>query len=156
MPNCENKLELISFGHKYLHEKELPGRLKELKEKIDELLDYYEPDLVAVERPVSFFNGDTTVSLISYYGLVIGAAVSRGIEVIECRPTTVKKFITGHGNADKLEVAEEMQKRFGIMLHLPQYTKRDHKLVDYLYDESDATGLAYYAYNKKKEGIKNE
>lgn len=64
-------------------------------------------------------------------GVVRLALYESGISVIDVPPTTLKKFVTGRGNARKEEVVLEVYKRWGVSC-----TK---------HDEADAYGLAQFA-----------
>jgi len=69
-------------------------------------------------------------------GITRVAAYKRGITFIEVPPTTLKKFATGKGNADKIQIAFAMNKGYGI--DFSGYTKSDNLF--------DAYALARFAY----------
>lgn len=54
-----------------------------------------------------------------------------GLDYIEVPPTSMKKFVTGNGNATKESVSIFLGRNYGITLQQP--------------DEADAAGLALYA-----------
>lgn len=50
------------------------------------------------------------------YGALLRESLSQRFDVREVPPTTIKKFATGKGNADKMAVAVAITKRWGLTL----------------------------------------
>jgi Holliday junction resolvasome RuvABC endonuclease subunit len=128
---------------------------KSFDDKSFELLQYYKPDLLCVEKPNDRTNGLTTMVLIGYYTTLLKHAFSLNIEELELHPTSVKKVVTGNGFADKRMVAEKLSIIHSIpfeSIAIPVYYKKTcnikgahHKAGDvrhYVYDPSDALALA--------------
>jgi crossover junction endodeoxyribonuclease RuvC len=85
-------------------EETLDRRLLVIATAIDEWLDRYEPDVLAVERVFSQLNVSTVMGVAQASGVVIAAAARRGIPVALHTPSEVKAAVTGSGRADKDQV----------------------------------------------------
>jgi crossover junction endodeoxyribonuclease RuvC len=84
----------------------LEQRLLAISTSIDEWLDRYKPDVLAVERVFSQLNVSTVMGTAQASGVVIAAAARRGITVALHTPTEVKAAVTGNGQADKVAVTK--------------------------------------------------
>lgn len=86
-------------------EAQLPLRLKLLHEGLSDLLSRYHPAEAAVEE--TYFNSNGTTSLKLGYARAIAllAPALAEIPVAEYPAKTVKKAISGSGNADKRQVS---------------------------------------------------
>lgn len=117
-------------------------------ERIRKLMMLKEPDIIALEEPKHIRNAKIFRFLLMLYSAIKIEAYKLNIKVIEINPKTMKKFITGNGNADKKEVMDSLLS-IGIDSDLivnPQLSKRNpDKILSYYYDESDATALTVYA-----------
>jgi crossover junction endodeoxyribonuclease RuvC len=83
----------------------LPDRLKHVFDGLGEVMALYKPEVCAIED--SFVNRDplSSLKLGQARGVAILAATNAGLKVFEYAPKTVKKAVTGNGNADKTQVA---------------------------------------------------
>lgn len=83
---------------------EMSQRLRLLFESLDELLQKYSPDVMAVEE--LFFNRNTTTALTvgQARGIVLLSAARKNIAVYEYTPLQVKQAVVGYGNADKKQI----------------------------------------------------
>ncbi len=68
-------------------------------------LDRYEPDAVAVERVFSQHNVRTVMGTAQVSGVALLAAARSGLPAALHTPSEVKAAVTGHGRADKAQVA---------------------------------------------------
>lgn len=84
----------------------LEQRLLAISNSIDEWLDRYSPEVLAVERVFSQLNVSTVMGTAQASGVVIAAAARRGITVALHTPTEVKAAVTGNGQADKIAVTK--------------------------------------------------
>lgn len=82
----------------------LDQRLLMISVSIEEWLERYSPDVVAVERVFSQLNVSTVMGTAQASGVVIAAAARRGLPVALHTPTEVKAAVTGNGQADKAAV----------------------------------------------------
>lgn len=105
-------------------------RLQHIYEAMLQLIDKYKPDTIGIEK--LFFNRNVTTALTvgEARGVLLLAAVHRGLPVAEYTPLQVKQAIVGYGKAEKRQV-QEMVKLF---LHLSQIPKPD--------DVADALAVA--------------
>jgi crossover junction endodeoxyribonuclease RuvC len=91
-------------------EQPLDARLLVIARAIDEWLDRYEPEVVAVERVFSQMNVSTVMGVAQASGVVIAAAARRGVPVALHTPSEVKAAVTGSGRADKEAVTRMVTK----------------------------------------------
>jgi crossover junction endodeoxyribonuclease RuvC len=105
-------------------------RLLHVYEGMVQLIDKYKPDAVALEK--LFFNRNVTTAMIvsQARGVMILAAVQKGLPVAEYTPLQVKQAIVGYGKAEKKQVQEMVK----IYLHLKETPKPD--------DVADALAVA--------------
>lgn len=105
-------------------------RLKMIRADMVEILQTYSPDIVAVESIFFFKNAKTLVPVAQARGVILEAAASSGINIVEYTPMQVKMNIAGYGRADK----KEMQAMVAKLLDSAQVIKPD--------DASDAVAIA--------------
>lgn len=91
-------------------EKSLDQRLLVIAEAVDQWLDRYSPDVLAVERVFSQLNVSTVMGTAQASGVVIVAAARRSIPVALHTPTEVKAAVTGNGQSDKTAVTKMVTK----------------------------------------------
>lgn len=90
-------------------------RLAQLHDDLAALLDELKPQLMVVEQLFSHYRHVRTAILMGHArGVVLLAGQSRGVAVDELLPTEVKKAITGHGHATKLEMQRAVQWQCGL------------------------------------------
>ncbi len=80
-------------------------RLAAVDTTIDQWLDEYRPDAVAVEQVFSQHNVKTVMGTAQASGVALAAAARRGLPVALHTPSEVKAAVTGSGRADKAQVA---------------------------------------------------
>jgi len=83
----------------------LAERLLAIEAAVITALQQWQPDAVAVERVFSQHNVRTVMGVAQVSGVVVVAAARRGIPVAWHTPSEVKAAVTGHGRADKEQVA---------------------------------------------------
>ncbi|NUP73886.1 MAG: crossover junction endodeoxyribonuclease RuvC [Sinomonas sp.] len=91
-------------------EQPLDARLLVIANAIEDWLERYEPEVVAVERVFSQLNVSTVMGVAQASGVVIAAAARRGIPVALHTPSEVKAAVTGSGRADKEAVTRMVTK----------------------------------------------
>ncbi|MGN6405692.1 crossover junction endodeoxyribonuclease RuvC [Sinomonas sp.] len=91
-------------------EQPLDARLLVIATAIEDWLDRYEPEVVAVERVFSQMNVSTVMGVAQASGVVIAAAARRGLPVALHTPSEVKAAVTGSGRADKEAVTRMVTK----------------------------------------------
>ncbi len=95
-------------------EAETPDRLTVIADAIDAALDAFKPDAVAVERVFAQHNVRTVMGTGQASGLVMVAAVRRGLPVVTYTPSEVKAAVTGHGRAEKAQVGFMVAQLLGL------------------------------------------
>jgi crossover junction endodeoxyribonuclease RuvC len=89
--------------------KDHADKLKAIFEKTLQLIDLHQPQILAIEAPFYGKNPQSMLKLGRAQGVVIAAAMYRGLEVFEYSPRKIKQSITGNGNASKEQVAAMLQ-----------------------------------------------
>jgi len=89
-------------------------RLQKIFSRITQIIEYYQPDEVALEAPFFGKNVQSMLKLGRAQGVAMGAALNRNLPIFEYAPRKIKQAITGNGNASKEQVAGMLQKMFGI------------------------------------------
>ena len=95
-------IELKKYTDHYL-------KLKAIYERVQQLVDQYLPDDVAIEAPFYGKNVQSMLKLGRAQGVAMAAALSRSIPIFEYAPKKIKMAITGQGNASKEQVAAMLQ-----------------------------------------------
>ena len=109
---------------------ELPARYLALFNAIEELLDRYAPNAVAVETQFVYKNVQSAMKLGMARGVVLIAAARRGIPIFEYAPKKAKLAVVGNGSASK----EQVQRMIQLLLRLPMLPEPE--------DAADALALA--------------
>ena len=89
--------------------KDHADKLKAIFEKTLQLIETYQPQTLAIEAPFYGKNPQSMLKLGRAQGVVIAAAMYKGLEVFEYSPRKIKQSITGNGNASKEQVAAMLQ-----------------------------------------------
>lgn len=109
--------------------KPLNERLTLLCGDVVELLEEFAPEALAIERAYLDEHPQAAIVLSEVRGAIKGFALARAIRVLEFAPATVKRLVTGRGDATKLQVRDHVIRRFKLE-HPPAL------------DASDALGVA--------------
>jgi len=109
---------------------QLPERLLYVYDRLQELIEEYKPEVVAIEE--LFFNKNIKTALTVGHGrgVAVLAAAKAGIEVFEYTPLQVKQSVVGYGRADKAQIQHMVK----AILNLPAIPKPD--------DVADALAVA--------------
>ncbi len=91
-------------------------RLRIVGDEVEEWLDRYAPDAVAVERVFAQHNVRTVMGTAQVSGVVMVAAARRSVPVALHTPSEVKAAVTGNGRAPKAQV----QTMVARILELPE------------------------------------
>jgi len=126
-----NKETLLDIGTFRLSKiKEHSEKLKAIFEKTLDIIDRFQPRILAIEAPFYGKNPQSMLKLGRAQGVVIAAAMYKGLEVFEYAPRKIKQSITGNGNASKEQIAAML-----INMNLI----KDNK---YSFDATDALAVA--------------
>lgn len=85
-------------------EASLETRLLQVADAVEDWLERYRPEAVAVERVFSQHNVRTVMGTAQAGGVVALTAARRGLPVVFHTPSEVKAAVTGSGRADKAQV----------------------------------------------------
>ncbi|MFD2572223.1 crossover junction endodeoxyribonuclease RuvC [Spirosoma soli] len=80
-------------------------KLQKLHETILRIIDEHKPDEMAIEDPFFGKNVQAMLKLGRAQGVVMAAALSRNIPIVEYAPRRIKQSVTGNGNASKDQVS---------------------------------------------------
>jgi len=92
----------------------LEQRLLAVGNGIEQLLDEWSPDAVAIERVFAQHNLRTVMGTAQVSGVALHAAARRGLAVGLHTPSEVKAAITGYGSADKQQVGAMVARVLGL------------------------------------------
>lgn len=82
-----------------------PARLARLQHELEALVSEWRPTAAAVESPYHGANARSSLQLAHARGVILAVLSAAGLDVVEYPPATVKKAVTGNGQADKPQVA---------------------------------------------------
>lgn len=108
------QLRYVASGCIKTKDGELPGRLKTLLDGVREIVDTYQPDVVAVEKVFVNVNPQSTLLLGQARGAVICGAVSCDLPVAEYTALQVKQSVVGYGKAHKEQVQHMVQRLLAL------------------------------------------
>lgn len=125
------RFETVDYGVVLTPKEEsLPVRLTMLEEGVNELIDKYHPDEIALEE--LFFNNNITtgINVAQARGVILLTCVKKCGRLYEYTPLQIKQALTGYGRADK----KQMQIMVKTLLRLDNIPKPD--------DAADALAVA--------------
>ena len=142
---AQNNYTVLSYGvikpsrRLVFHQK-----INEIKIHIENLIETYKPEEVAIENLFYAQNIKTAITLGQVRGATLVAVASHDCSLYEYSPLEIKKAVTGYGQADKNQVKIMIKTLLNI---------QDEKLAT---DASDALAAAFCHLNSKifKEKIK--
>lgn len=108
----------------------LPERITRLTSELDRLLGEWSPRVAALETPFHGLNPRSLIVLAQARGALLAVLGRHSLDIREYSPAEVKSAVTGHGRADKQQVARMVS----MILSL-----RDERLSP---DATDALGVA--------------
>lgn len=125
------KFSVVGFGS-ITTGSDLPfhKRLKIIYNDINEIIEYYSPQEMSIEKLFFNSNEKTAIDVAQARGIILMPAIQRDIPIYEYTPLQVKSSIVGYGRAEKNQV-QEMTKN---MLRLKNIIKPD--------DTADAVAIA--------------
>ncbi len=108
----------------------LETRLKIIYNGIEEAIEKYKPDCMAIEELFFNNNAKTAIQVGQARGVILLSAVNHNVPIYEYTPLQVKQSVVGYGRADKTQV-QQMTK---ALLNLQSVPKPD--------DVADALAIA--------------
>ena len=89
-------------------------RLQDIHDQMSLLFKKFDPDFLAMEAPFYGKNVQSMLKLGRAQGVIMSAALDRGIPVDEYSPRKVKMSITGNGASSKERVARMLESIFSL------------------------------------------
>lgn len=90
-----------------------PNRLHSIYLSMNEILEEFKPDVMAIEKIFFAANAKTAISVGQAQGVMFLAAAKNKVEVFEYAPGTIKKLIAGDGRADKKLIQKSLRSILG-------------------------------------------
>jgi crossover junction endodeoxyribonuclease RuvC len=109
-------------------------RLKEIGLRVREIINEYEPDVLAIESLFITKNQKTAMKVAEARGVISYEACLKDIPIHEYSPPQIKVAVTGHGGSDKTQIIKMIP--LLIKINKKNSTK---KIID---DEYDAIAVA--------------
>ena len=115
--NADGNLKVVAYGVVKSSQKlPIPERLSKLYYGLKEVVDRYEPDVVAVEQPFVSNNVSTAFIIGRAQAVAILVAANRDIPVFENSPAKIKHAVSSYGASSK----EQMQQMVKLQLNLAE------------------------------------
>ncbi|MDQ3629576.1 MAG: crossover junction endodeoxyribonuclease RuvC [Actinomycetota bacterium] len=92
----------------------VPMRLVRIEAALEDWIQTYCPDAVAVERVFAQHNVRTVMGTAQVSGIALLVAARRGIPVALHTPSEVKAAVTGSGRADKTQITTMVTRLLGL------------------------------------------
>ncbi len=100
------KVVSVVMGVIDLHRLDDPyAKLKMIFDRVRAVIDEYKPRELACEAPFFGQNVQSMLKLGRAQGVVMAAALSRGVDIFEYAPTRIKQSVAGSGSASKEQLA---------------------------------------------------
>jgi crossover junction endodeoxyribonuclease RuvC len=99
---------------------DVPARLKAIHEGIREAIREHRPDAVALEEAFHGKSAQSALRIGEGRGVALLAASTEGVPVHQYSPATVKKAVTGSGNAHKSQVNRMVKVILSITEDVPE------------------------------------
>jgi crossover junction endodeoxyribonuclease RuvC len=115
-------------------------RLKTIFESVCQLLDQYQPSVMAIEKVFVYKNPNSAIKLGQARGVIICAAALRDIPIMEYTPTQIKSTIVGHGHANKGQIQYMVQTLLKLT-ESPQEDAADALAAALCHDRYSSLGL---------------
>jgi len=131
---------VVKMGHLESHQL----KLKRIFERIQKIIDMYEPKEMAIEAPFYGKNVQSMLKLGRAQGVAIAAAITKGVNMTEYSPKKIKQSVTGNGNASKEQVAAMLE---NIL---------NKKLTDEYLDATDGLATAVCHFYQSGRGLSNK
>ena len=99
-------MQVLEIGVLHLKEKKDQNeKLKEIFLEVQEIIERYLPQELAIEAPFFGKNVQSMLKLGRAQGVAMAAGMTMGLNITEYSPKKVKQSVTGNGNAAKEQVA---------------------------------------------------
>lgn len=140
-----NRFRVLDYGAITTEaDMELFRRFQVIHQDLNEIIEQYKPDAMAIEELFFNSNRTTAINVAQARGVLILSALNHEVPVFEYTPLQVKQAVAGYGRAEKQQV-QQMTK---ILLNLPAIPKPD--------DTADALAIAIchgHSYNPRRDAV---
>lgn len=116
-------------------------KLKHIFERLQTIIDIYQPEQMAIEAPFYGKNVQSMLKLGRAQGVAMAAGITRGVDITEYSPRKIKQSVTGNGNAAKEQVAAMLKQILNV------------DLSNYPLDATDALGAAVCHYYQSQSRL---
>lgn len=99
---------------KLKEKKEASEKLREIFLEIQEIIERYLPQDLAIEAPFFGKNVQSMLKLGRAQGVAMAAGMTMGLTITEYSPKKIKQSVTGNGNAAKEQVAEMLRRLLNL------------------------------------------
>ncbi|NCU28264.1 MAG: crossover junction endodeoxyribonuclease RuvC [Candidatus Moranbacteria bacterium] len=117
---------------------ELHERLRNIGERVVQVIDEYKPQALSTEKLYFTSNQKTVMGVSEARGVILFTAKSNGLEIFEYTPPQIKVAVTGYGKATKEMVMSMVPK----LIKIEKNIKSDDEL------DAIAIGLTCFACEK--------
>ena len=108
----------------------IESRLMDIDRDMNELLETFKPDCLAIEELFFNTNVTTAINVAQARGVILVSAAKHGVPIYEYTPLQVKQAVVGYGRAEKNQVMDMTMR----LLNLKQRPRPD--------DAADAIAIA--------------
>ena len=115
------KIKHVINGRLMVGDGEFADRLRQIFVGLTDIIERYQPDMMAIEQVFLHKNADSALKLGQARGAAICAAVNQNIAVHEYTATQIKKAVVGNGHAKK----DQVQYMMSVILSLPETPEED-------------------------------
>lgn len=93
----------------------LVERILEIGRGVREVIDEYQPSVLAIEQVFSHAQFPKTAVLMAHArGTILFTAAEAGMDVVHYTPRQIKRLLTGSGRADKSQMQLAIQREFAL------------------------------------------
>jgi crossover junction endodeoxyribonuclease RuvC len=107
-------LHQLFFEGVRLKDKSLPVRLGQIYQHVEQLIEQFKPDVVAVEQVFISKNAKSALVLGQARGSAVCSAVNAGCEIAEYSALQIKRAVVGTGSATKQQVQHMVRLLLGL------------------------------------------
>ncbi len=115
------QIKHVINGRLLVGDGDFPNRLKQIFEGLTDIIQRYQPEMMAVEKVFLHKNADSALKLGQARGAAICAGVSQNLAVHEYSATQIKKAVVGNGHAKK----DQVQYMMSVILSLAELPEED-------------------------------
>lgn len=117
-----NEAQLLDYGCiETPKEEPLAQRLNQISSDLEELIDMWKPDTIAIEELFFSKNVKTAMHVAHARGAIMQKLSQEGYEIYEYKPQQIKEAVSGYGKAEKWQV----QKMVKIILKMKELPRPD-------------------------------